>query len=90
MTFLGRLISLLGDVLWPLRSPDLLFFFLAILKENFSENGPMIYRKLKRNIIEEIDMITSVLESVRQNIVQRMRICSNYYEKHLKNILFKN
>ena len=42
------------------------------------------------NIIDEINMITPpVLESVIQNIVQRMRICSNNYGKDLKDIIFK-
>ena len=69
-------------------SPDL--FLRAIFKENFYWKWPNYIQEIKRNNMHEISMITPpVLESASQNIVQRMRICSNYCGKNLNHIIFK-
>ena len=77
----GRLISRFGDVPWP-SSPD--FFLWGYLKGKVYCNSPNNIQELKTNIIDEISMITPpVLKTVSQNIVQKMRICSNNDAKHL-------
>ena len=69
-SFPGRLISRFGDVPWPPRSPDLTspdFFPWGYPKEKVYCNRPNNIQELKRNIIDDSNVITPpVLEFVSQ------------------------
>ena len=90
--FPGRLISRLGDLHWPTRSPDLTdpdFFLWGILKSRVYVNKPQTLEALKENIRQEWENLSpEVLARVMENAIKRARMVINSGGGHLADIIF--
>mgnify|MGYP003623301927 CR=1 FL=1 len=90
--FPGHLISRLGDVPWPPRSPDLSmcdFFLWGFLKERVYRDKPRTLDELKRAIRREVQQINQeTLERVWGSFTCRLENCIRANGHHLKDIIF--
>ena len=91
--FPGNLITRIGDVEWPARSPDLSpfdYFFWAYLKGNVYRNEPTNIAQLKAAIQGEIELITPELTSrAISNLRNRAKCCLRSGGQHMKDIILK-
>jgi hypothetical protein len=91
--FLGRLISLRGDIPWPARSPDLTpcdFFLWGYLKAEVYKHRPRNLQTLKEAIRTEIRRIPKeMLERVMRNFTSPLQQCLDNDGHHLADIIFK-
>ena len=91
--FPERLISLLGDLEWPARSPDLSpcdFFLWGFLKSRVYANRPRTLQDLKANIRAEIANISNdMLEKIMANARSRLTQCIDNGGRHLPDMIFK-
>lgn len=87
------LISRLGDIPWPARSPDLTppdFFLWGYLKQRVYVNRPATIEDLKQAIRNEIAAIDEdLLRRVFQNFEVRLRQCVVQEGGHLTDLIFK-
>ena len=91
--FPGRLISLHGDIPWPVCSPDLSpcdFFFWGHLKSEAFRGKPQTIEALKdtiRNAIAEIPQ--EMTRRAMWSFMLRLQQCIAREGKHFKDIIFK-
>ena len=91
--FPGRLISLRGDISWPVRSPDLTpcdYFLWGYLKAEVFKHRPMTLQALKDAIRLKVARIPhDMLDRVMRNIRICLQQCIDNNGHHLQDILFK-
>jgi len=91
--FPGRLISLRGDVGWPVRSPYLSpcdFFLWGYLKEKVFKHRPRSLEDLKERIRQEIDAIPpEITRRVMKNFRERLQQCVANDGRHISDMTFK-
>lgn len=91
--FPGRLISMMGDLHWPARSPDLApcdYFLWGYLKSLVYNNRPRTLVDLKNNIRDAVANIpVQMLERVVRNFRIRLAQCLENNGRHLPDIIFK-
>ena len=91
--FPGDLTSLLGDIGWPARSPDLNpcdFFLGENLKSKVYSNRPQSIEQLKDAIRQEITAIPHEMTGrVIDNFRERFRQCVDNNGSHLTDLIFK-
>ena len=91
--FPSRLVSLLGDIGWPARSPDLTpcdIFLLGYLKAEVYKHRPQILKALKDAIPEEVNAIPPEMNNrVMENFTERLRQFIANKSSHLSDVIFK-
>jgi hypothetical protein len=91
--FLGRLISLRGDVEWLAWSPDLSpcdFFLWGYLKEKVFKHRPRSLEDLKERIQQEIDAIPpGITRRVMMNFRERLQQYVANDGRHMSDIILK-
>jgi len=90
--FPGHVISLRGDIGWPLPSPDLTpcdFFLWGHLKAKVYER-PQTLQALKEAIRKEVATITpEMIPKFMDNYRERLHQFINIQGRHLSDVLFK-
>jgi hypothetical protein len=91
--FPKHVMSRLGDVAWPPRSPDLSacdFFLWGYLKQKVYVNRPHTIQDVKDNIRAEISQIPqNMLQKVMNSVRWRVELCLNSGGAHLSDIISK-
>ena len=86
--FPGHLVSLRGDIGWPLRSPDLTpcdFFLWRYIKSQMYQHRLANLEELKAAITHEINTIPQdMVERAMVNFRERLQNCIDIGGRHLK------
>ena len=90
--FRNLVISRLGDIPWPPRSPDLSvcdFFLWGYLKNRVYTTRPRTLDELKQRIQEEIRGIPAeMLQRAMGNLNDRLKECIRRGGRHLQDVIF--
>jgi hypothetical protein len=91
--FPGHVVSLRGDIGWPLHSPDLTscdFFLWGYLKAQVYQHRPQTLEGLKEAITQEVAAILPKMTSrVMEKCRGRLNQCINNEGRHLSEVVFK-
>jgi hypothetical protein len=91
--FPGHVVSLRGDIGWPLHSPDLTlcdFFLGGYLKAQVYQHRPQTLEGLKEAMTQEVAAILPKMTSrVMEKCRGRLNQCINNEDHHLSEVVFK-
>ena len=92
-TMFGTVISRLGDIAWPARSPELTvpdFFLWGFLKDRVFRRRIMTIQELKRAIVDEVVATDEDLRRrVYGNFQTSLQHCIDVNGGHLLNVIFR-